>query len=410
MKTVLVVATMDTKGTEAAFLREQIEALGAKALLLDGGITGLPIIEPDIIREEVAAAAGLSMEEIRKIPAEGEALGAMAEGAGALAKDLYQAGKIHGILSIGGGMGTALGTTVMKALPIGAPKVMVSSQASNPNVVGPAVGTSDICMIHSVIDPNGLNRLLRTIYTRACGAVVGMVNTEVKQEASEKKTVSLCTKGGHEATYRKIRQKLNDAGYEPVTFHCFGYGPASLEQLLKEGYIEGGCIEFASDWGERLAGGDTFPPDDRYENSGKLGLPQVYAPLHCDFIAAPPKTERFSGRKFAHHNRNVWLYRSTREELIRVGREMGEKISKSKGPVTILIPMRGFSVWDREGGPLYDPYADEGFLEGIGPFAKGNIKIKKVDANPADADQFADIVIEAFLENAALAKKTKKAE
>jgi len=396
MKTVLVVATLDTKGTEVAFCKEQIEALGAKALLLDGGILGEPTIKPDITREEVAEAAGTTIEEVRKSLFEADAIGLQTQGAGVIALRLYKEGKIHGVLGIGGGMGTSFGTGVMRTLPIGVPKFMVSSQAGNP-AVSLLVGTKDISMFHSVVDVVGLNRLTKLIFTRACGGVVGMANAEVKEEKDEKKIVALCAKGSTEDTSRMIRQRLVDAGFLPMTFHCFGFGPASLEQVIADGYIDGGVIELSSDWLDHIAGGYSFPPDDRYENAGKIGLPQVFVPGSCDLIAAPPG--KHTGRKSNPHNKAVTAYRSSYSELHQVGTEIGEKLSKSKGPVTVVIPLQGFSVFDRVGGPMYDPDADAGFIDAISVFS-GRLKVVKVDAHILD-NKFADAVMDAFLENVA---------
>jgi uncharacterized protein (UPF0261 family) len=194
-----------------------------------------------------------------------------------------------------------------------------------------------------------------------------------------------------------IRQRLADAGFLPMTFHCFGFGPASLEQVIADGYIDGGVIEFSSDWLDRIAGGYSFPPDDRYENAGKIGLPQVFVPGSCDLIAAPPG--KYTGRKAGRHNEAITAYRSSHSELRQVGREIGEKLSKSKGPVTVVIPLQGFSMYDRVGGPLYDPDANAGFTDAISAFAD-KIKIVKVDAHILDK-KFADAVMDAFLENVA---------
>jgi uncharacterized protein (UPF0261 family) len=396
MKTILVIAALDTKGTEVAFCREQIEALGAKALLIDGGVLGEPTVKPDITREEVAAAAGTTIEEVRKSPSEGDALGLQTQGAAAIALRLHKEGRIHGVLGIGGGMGTALGTGVMRALPIGVPKFMVSSQAGNP-AVSRLIGTKDICMFHSVTDVVGINHFTRMIFTRACGGVVGMANAEIKEEMNKEKIVALCAKGSTEDTSRMIRQRLVDAGYRPMTFHCFGFGPASLEQVIADGYIDGGVIELSNDWLDRIAGGYSFPPDDRYENAGKIGLPQVFVPGSCDLIAAPPG--KYTGRKSNPHNQAVTAYRSSYSELHQVGSEIGEKLSKSKGSVTVVIPLQGFSVFDRVGGPMYDPDANAGFIDAISAFAN-RIKIVKVDAHILDK-KFVDAVMDAFLENAA---------
>jgi uncharacterized protein (UPF0261 family) len=182
-----------------------------------------------------------------------------------------------------------------------------------------------------------------------------------------------------------------------MTFHCFGVGPASLEEVISDGYIDGGVIELSSDWLDRIAGGYSFPPDDRYENAGKLGLPQVFVPGTCDLIAAPPG--RHTDRKTHPHNEAVTSYRSSYAELHQVGTEIGEKLSKSKGPVTVVIPMQGFSVFDRVGGPMYDPDADAGFIDAISAFSH-KFKVVKVDAHILD-ERFVDAVMDAFLENVA---------
>lgn len=394
MKTILVVAALDAKGLEIRFCKKRIEELGAKALLMDGGL-GEPTITPDITREEVAKAAGLTIKDVRKIPAEAEALGIQAKGASNIAQRLAKEGKIHGVLGIGSNMGTSLETGVMRSLPIGIPKFMVSSQAGNPAVVGPLIGTKDICMFHSVTDVVGINTLTRTIFSRACGGVVGMANAEVKQETDEKKIVALMAKGTTEPINRLLRYRIEASGFQPMTFHCFGYGPASLEQVIADGYINGGVIELSSDWLDYICGGDSFPPGDRYETAGKQGLPQVFVPGSCDFIAASPGT--YPGRKVAPHNKAVALFRSSREELVRVGKEVGQKLSKSKGPVTVVIPMRGFSMHDQEGEALWEPDANTGFVEGISAFGD-KIKIVKVDAHIFDPE-FIDAVMDAFLKN-----------
>jgi uncharacterized protein (UPF0261 family) len=205
-------------------------------------------------------------------------------------------------------------------------------------------------------------------------------------------------KGTTEGANKKIRQRVIDAGFIPMTFHCWGYGPEAVEQVIKDGYINGGVIEYASDWLDRIAGGSSYPPDDRYENAGNRGLPQVFVPGSCDFVVANPGT--FPDRIMHPHNQAAGLFRSKKEELRQVGREVGEKLSKSKGPVTVVIPLKGFSICDGNGGPLTDLDADAGFIEGISPF-EGMIKIKKVDAHVLD-DEFADAVMDAFLENVAL--------
>lgn len=406
MKTILVVGTLDTKGPEVEFMRDTVRHLGAKTIVMDGGVLGGPTFKPDITRQEVAAAVGTTMEQVVKIPAEAEALGTMMRGASVIAQELAREGKFDAIIGVGGGMGTSIWTGVMRSLPLGIPKFMVSSQASNPAVVGPAVGTKDIAMFHSVSDVVGLNRMTRMIFSQACSAVVGMANANVKQEQDDRKTIALCAKGTTEDANRMLRGKILEAGYQVMTFHCFGFGPASLEMILGlGGYIDGGVIELANDWLDRLKGADSWPPDDRYENAGKLGLPQIFIPGSCEFFAAAPG--KFPDRRVHPHNAAVALYRSSREELWQVGHDVGEKLAKSKGPVTVMIPMRGFGVHDHEGGPLYDPRANEGFIEAVSTFAD-RLKIRKIDAHVNDV-VFVEAVMEEFLRNADLAAPTSSA-
>ena len=399
MKTILIISALEKKALEMGFCKKRIEALGAKVLLMDGGVMGEAAMTTDITREDVAAAAGLTFKGIKQIPGEAAALSIQKKGASILAQRLYAEGKIQGVLGIGGSMAPSLEIAVMSALPIGLPKVLVSAQAGNPGMMGPSVAAKDICIFHAVTDVVGINSLTKTILSQACGGVVGMAYAEEKPEKNGKKRVALMAKSTTGPANEALRYRIAASGFEPVSFHCFGHGPASLEQVVEDGLIDGGVIELSSDWLDYLCNGGSFPPKDRYENAGKKGLPQVFVPGSCDFIAASPGT--YSDRKVAYHNRAATLFRSSREELKQVGEEVGEKLSKSKGPVTVVIPMRGFDMHDKEGGRLWDPDADEGFVEGISAF-EDKLKIEKVDAHIFDP-QFIDAVMDAFLKNAAKA-------
>lgn len=405
MKTILIVAALDSKGIEVSFLKERIASLGAKSITIDAGILGQPLFPPDFTRETVAEMAGTTLEEVRKTPSEGEAMELQIKGAIAITGKLYTDGKIDGILGIGGTMGTALGTAVMRSLPFGIPKVMISTVAALP-VVPQYVGTKDIMMFHSVADVAGLNRLTRTVFANAVGAVVGAARTELNK-LENKKLVGLSTLGTTEAAVRRVRELLGEAGYENVTFHTTGVGGHSFEQLLGDGVIDGGIIEFSlHEWVDRIAGGLFQPPDDRYENAGLINLPQVYVPGSTDFIVQGAGFEKFSGRVSHMHNRSITLYRTGRDELKQMGVEVGHKLSKSLAPVTVVIPMRGFSIHDGEGRPLFDPEANMGFVEGIESSAAGNLKIKKVDAHVLE-ERFVQEVFATFLENAKLVEFLK---
>jgi uncharacterized protein (UPF0261 family) len=396
VNTILIVSALDTKGVEVLFLREQIESLGARATVIDAGILGKPYFTPEVTREEVARLAGLTLEEIRNIPSEGEAMEVMIKGAINKTQALFAEGKIQGVLSVGGTMGTALGTAVMRSLPYGVPKVMVSTVAGVGDV-SVYVGTKDIIMYHSVADVAGLNRLTRKIFSSAAAAVVGMSNVP-QDDTVNKRLVAVSTLGTTEAAASNVRSRLAEKGFETITFHTTGVGGTCLEQLMAEGVVDGGVVELSlHEWVDRIAGGLFQPPDDRYENAGKRGLPQLYVPGSTDFIVHRAGQEKFQGRKTHMHNRAITLYRTSREEFTTVGKEVALKFNKSLGPVTVLIPLKGFCVHDREGGPLYDPEANMGFVEALEANIQPNVTVKKVDAHVLD-DYFVDAVINSFME------------
>jgi len=399
MKKVLIVSVLDTKGVEVSFLRDQVKKFGADVMVMDCGILGKPYFQPDITREEVANAAGLTHEEVQKIPSEGEAMGKMIEGAVKIAQQLYREGKFDGVLSLGGAMGTGLGSAVMRSLPFGVPKVQISTVAAVGDVVSAAVGTKDILMYHSVTDVAGLNRLTRKVFTNAAAAVTAMVNAPaITQE--EKKLVAVTTLGTTERAADGVRKRLAEKGFETVTFHTTGVGGTALEGLLgkDENVVDGGVVELSlHEWVDRIAGGLYQAPPDRYENAGKKGLPQVYVPGSADFIVHGPGQEKFKGRVSHPHNAAITLYRTSREEFAELGKTLAEKVNKSLGPVAIVIPMKGFCVHDREGGPLYDPDANMGFVEAVEAHVNDNIIVKRVDAYVLD-DDFIDVVVDTFIE------------
>lgn len=408
MRNVLLVAALDSKGHEVLFLKERIESHGAKTIIIDAGILGGPLFPPDFTREQVSERAGTTLEDVRKISSEGEAMEMQIKGATAIAQELYAKGMVNGILGVGGTMGTALGTAVMRSLPIGIPKVMISTVAALP-VVGEYVGTKDIMMFHSVADVAGLNRLTRTIFANAAAAVAGMANMDL-DKLENKKLVGISTLGTTEAAARRTRELLGEAGYETITFHTTGVGGRSLEQTVADGVIDGGMIEYSlHEWVDRIAGGLFQPPDDRYENAGLKNLPQVYIPGSTDFIVNTAGAEHLQGRATHMHNRVIMLYRTNRAELKQMGEEVGSKLSKSLSPVTVVIPMRGFSVQDQVGAHLYDPEANLGFIEGIESRIGGSLKVKKVDAHVLE-EKFVREVIESFVENAKIIEAVEKSK
>jgi len=399
MKNILIVACLDTKSTEVLFLKERIETFGAKTIIIDAGILGEPLFPPDFTRADVAEMAGTTLEKVRKIPSEGQAMDIQIKGAIGIAQKLHSEGKVHGILGIGGAMGTGLGTAVMSSFPIGIPKVMISTVAGVGNLVGVFVGTKDINMFHSVADVAGLNRLTRTIFSNAAGAVVGMANAGV-DKLENRRLVAVSTLGTTEHAAERTRALLELAGYESVTFHTTGVGGRSLEHSITDGLVDGGVIEYSlHEYIDRIAGGLYQASDDRYENAGLMSLPQVYVPGSTDFIVEGHGKEKYQGRKTHMHNQAIMLYRTSPVEMKQLGEEIGQKLSKSKSPVTVVIPMRGFSVHDREGGPLWEPEALLEFAKGIESKANTMLKVKRVDAHVLE-ERFIQEALDSFLENA----------
>ena len=399
MKNILILAALDTKGNEVRFIKERIEEYGAKTIIVDAGILGEPLLPPDFTRQQVAVAAGSSMEKVRQDTSEGEAMEVLIKGATVIAKQLYKEGKIDGVLGIGGSMGTNLGTAVMRALPIGIPKVMITTMAAIGIVVPFYVGTKDINMFHSVADVAGLNRLTRTVFANAAGAVVGMAKAGL-EKLDNKKLIALSTLGTTESSAQMTRTKLENAGYESVTFHTTGVGGRSLEQTVLDSIVDGGVIEYSlHEWVDRIAGGLYASHDERFEGAGLMNLPAVYVPGSTDFIVEGPGCERFRGRATHMHNRAITLYRTNGAEMKQLGEDVGKKLNKSTAPVTVVIPMRGFSVQDIEGGDLFDPEANMGFVEGIESKVSGNLKVKRVDAHILE-ERFVQEVVSTFIENA----------
>ena len=399
MKTILIVAALDTKGNEVRFIKERIEEYGSKTILMDAGILGEPLLPAQFTRHQVAEAAGSTMEKVRSDTSEGEAMEVLIKGATAITKQLYSEKRIDGVLGIGGTMGTNLGTAVMRSLPIGVPKVMITTMAAVGQVVPFYVGTKDVNLFHSVADVAGLNRLTRTIFANAAGAIVGMVNAAL-DKLENKKLIALSTLGTTEGAARMARDLFGKAGYETVTFHTTGAGGRSMEQVVLDSIIDGGICEFSlHEWVDRIAGGLFLPPDERYEGAGLMNLPAVYVPGSTDFIVEGPGCEKFHGRATHMHNRVITLYRTSRAELKQLGEEVGEKLNKSTALTTVVIPMRGFSVQDMEGGDLYDPEANLGFVEGIESKVSGNLRVERVDAHVLD-ERFVQEVVRTFKENA----------
>ncbi len=397
-KTVGIIGTLDTKGLEFQFIKERIEASSASTFVVNTGILGEPHFEPDISAGEVAVAGGTSLQVLRDEGDRGKSVATMAQGAAKIVSELHGDGKIDGLISLGGSAGTTIGTTAMRAMPVGVPKVMVSTLASGDT--SPYVDTKDISMMYSVVDIAGINNLSRQILTNAAGAIVGMVNAEAPA-AEDKPLIGATMFGVTTPCVTKVREILENAGYEVLVFHATGTGGRAMEDLVKGGFIVGVLDITTTELADELVGGVLSAGPERLEAAGNLGVPQVVAPGALDMVNfGPPDTvpDKFKDRTFYQHNPTVTLMRTTVAENAELGRIMGRKLSQAKGPTTVIIPKQGVSAIDQEGQPFYSAEAETAWIENLKANLAGAVTVIEMDHHIND-DAFATKLAETLLES-----------
>ena len=395
-KTVGIVGTLDTKGIEFQFIKERIEASGTSTCVVNTGSLGEPHFEPDVSADDVAAAGGTSLQALQDGGDRGVAVAAMAEGAAKIIAELQSDGKIDGVISLGGSAGTTIGTTAMRAVPVGVPKIMVSTLASGDT--SPYVDTKDISMMYSVVDIAGINSLSRQILANAAGAIVGMVNAEVPP-SEDKPLIGATMFGVTTPCVTKARELLEEAGYEVLVFHATGAGGRAMEDLVKGGFIVGVLDATTTELADELVGGVLSAGPDRLEAAGELGVPQVIAPGALDMVNfGPPDTvpEQFKDRTFYQHNPTVTLMRTTVAENAELGKIMGQKLSQAKGPTTVIIPKQGVSAIDQEGQPFYSAEAEAAWIENLKANLGDNVTLIEMD-NHINDDAFATKLVETLL-------------
>ncbi len=396
MATIAVLGTLDTKGIEHAFLADRIRERGHQVLLVDVGTLGEPQVRPDLTRAEVAAAAGIDLAPLVARRDRGEAVTAMTRAAPVLVAGLASEARIQGIISLGGGGGTAIGTAAMRSLPIGFPKLMVSTLASGNTA--PYVGARDIVMFPSIVDVAGLNRVSREILARAAGAICGMV--EARWPTGEDRPVIVASQFGNTTRcVEHARELLERAGYEVLVFAAVGTGGRTLESLVESGMVAGVLDITTTEWADELVGGVLTAGPHRLEAAARAGVPAIVTPGCLDMVNfGPPDTVPaiFQGRRFYAHNPQVTLMRTTAAECAELGRILSEKLNASKGPVTVLIPLRGISVISAPGQPFHDPAADEALFATLKQRLRPGIPVLELDANINDP-AFAEACVAALL-------------
>jgi uncharacterized protein (UPF0261 family) len=399
---VLLVGTLDTKGVEFAFVRDLLHKAGVQTLVLDAGVMQSPYFAPDISREQVYAAAGTTLEIVRGTADRGKAIKAAAKGAAKLVADLHAAGKIDGVLGLGGSAGTTIATAAMRALPFGVPKLMVSTLASGQ--VRPYVGVRDILMLHSVVDISGLNRISRTVLANAANAMAGMVRGKAgsRQQAAgseDKPLVAATMFGVTTPCVEAARRVLEQNGYEVLVFHATGIGGMTMESFINDGLISGVLDLTTTELADELVGGILTAGRDRLTAAGLRGVPQVISLGALDMVNfGPPETvpDQFKGRRFYQHNPTVTLMRTTPDENDQLGKEIAQKASAARGPTTVLVPLRGVSAIDKEGQPFWWPEADAALFQSLRNWISPHVRLLELDLHINDP-AFAEAAAEQLL-------------
>lgn len=408
MPTIAILGTMDTKGDEHAYVAELIRQRGHQVLVIDVGTLGEPRLKPDIRRSEVTVAAGVDFAALIAKKDRGEAVAAMSRGAPVVLARLAEEKRIDGVISLGGGGGTAIATAAMRALPIGFPKLMVSTLASGN--VAPYVGVKDIVMFPSIVDVAGLNRISRQLLARAVGAICGMVETArattsldadpLKRGLQADKPIIVASQFGNTTPcIEHARRILEAAGYEVVVFAATGTGGRTMESLIESGMVAAVLDITTTEWADELVGGVLSAGPTRLEAAARKGVPAVVSTGCLDMVNfGPPETvpTRFAGRKFYHHNPQVTLMRTTPDECAQLGRILAEKLNLSTGPVTVLLPLRGGSVISAPGGPFNDAAADTALYHALKASLRPDICVRELDCAINDAP-FAQACADALL-------------
>ncbi|MCS6864869.1 MAG: Tm-1-like ATP-binding domain-containing protein [Gemmataceae bacterium] len=380
---VLLIGTLDTKGTEVAYIRDQLLAAGVPVLVADVGVIGPPAFAPDISRESIFSAAGANYEQVKAAGDRGHAIARAAAGIAQVALRLYGEGKITGILSLGGSAGTTIGTAAMRALPVGVPKLMVSTLASGP--VQHYVGTRDILMMYSVVDIAGINRISRSVFDNAAAAMAGMVQAKARRasvEVVDRPVIAATMFGVTTPCVETARGILEAAGYEVLVFHATGTGGRTMEGLIRDGLIAGVLDITTTELADELAGGILSAGPDRLTAAGLKGIPQVVSLGALDMVNFGPRDtvpDRYKHRRLYQHNPNVTLMRTTPQEMDRLGKEIAEKTSAARGPTCVMIPLLGVSALDAAGQPFWWPEANAALLQSLRNWLAPHVEVVELD-------------------------------
>ncbi|MFN4805139.1 MAG: Tm-1-like ATP-binding domain-containing protein [Akkermansiaceae bacterium] len=394
MSTIAILGTLDSKGEEHGYVAEFIRSRGHMPLLIDVGTGAEPTVTPDITRFQVAESAGLDLASIIAKKDRGEAVTAMSQAAPVLLSKLQRERKIDGVISLGGGGGTAIASSAMRALLIGFPKLMVSTLASGNTAH--YVGTSDIVMMPSVTDVAGLNRLSRMIFSRAAGAICGMVESKI-DVASDKPLIVASMFGNTTACVSEAKRILEENGYEVLVFAATGAGGKSMDAIIDSGIVAGVLDITTTELADELVGGVLTAGPDRLNATARAGIPAVVSVGCLDMVnfgepASVP--EKFASRQFYHHNPQVTLMRTTADECAELGKTLVGKTNAYSAPTAIMLPTRAISVISAQGQSFHDSAADDALFDAIKSGSKHPVIEMDLEINdPAFARACAETLI-----------------
>ena len=382
-KKLVILGTLDTKGVEFKFIRDIANKEGVQTLVINTGIVGEPYFKPDYSSEQVAEYAGETLEALRQKADRGYAISAIMQGAAKLVLELYAQGKVAGIISLGGSAGTTIAAHVMQALPIGLPKLIVSTVASGDT--RPYVKEKDITMMYSVVDISGINSISNKILTNATYAILGMLKAKYQELKTKKPLIAASMFGVTTPCVTVARDYLENKGYEVLVFHATGAGGMAMESLIQAGFIKGVLDVTTTELADELVGGILTAGPERLEMAAKKGIPQVVSVGALDMVNFGPietVPEKFQGRNLYKHNATITLMRTTLEENQALGKIIAEKLNKTTGKTAVYLPLKGVSLIDTAGQVFYGPQEDQMLFTTL----KNNLNLDLVEVQELDME------------------------
>jgi uncharacterized protein (UPF0261 family) len=387
MATVVLLGTLDTKGVEYDYVRARLRLEGVDVVLVDTGVLGTPLAEPDIPREEVARAGGADVHALGEAGDRGAAVEAMARGAAEIVKELHRGGRLDSVLALGGSGGTAIAAHAMQELPVGVPKLVVSTMASGDT--RPYVGAVDVALMYSVVDVSGLNPISERILANAAAAAAGMARSEPPPAAEGKPLVGATMFGVTTPCVTEARKRLEELGYEVLVFHATGTGGQSMEALMRAGFITASLDVTTTELADELVGGVLSAGPQRLEAAGELGIPQVVSLGALDMVNFGPIDSvpaEFRDRLLYKHNPTVTLMRTTPEECAELGSVIAEKLNRARGPLTLFVPLRGISLIATQGQVFHDRAADEALIGALREHLDADVDVRELELDINDPE------------------------